>query len=212
MLGLDDVSLVGGTGTVYTCNYTNDSHIIIIPETKSFNIELGTIKLEGELSLAFVYIESSGKIRICNVEFEFVGEIEKVIYAEGGSILFEYVRVINVKTYWVNRFIFVNNTYSACLVEFFSCIFDNCSYNNSVGNISGICEIRSSNNLPCFLNISTSYFINSNFSTTNTSVMTAFFFYGFHPSSGFFYLIHHYFIPYMLFLYFFLFFSSMFNF
>jgi hypothetical protein len=130
---LSDVRLVGGSNTIYTCDFMNNNFILNISEGKTFRMENGILRIGKDTSSYFSYINNEGKLELIQIEIEFSNHIGYFIYiTNGGTITFEYIRINNEIEYWEYSLIYCIPS-SSININFTLCSISNCTYNSSIG-------------------------------------------------------------------------------
>jgi hypothetical protein len=162
----NEVTLVAGTNTNYTCSYTKSYiSILNITGTKQFTIEGGILKVGINTSCYFIIVNNTGILKISHFSIEFTNKLNSIIYMEGGTVTLEYLYMTNQHpTYWVFPLVSVSALSSNVIVHFLSCTIINCSY---MYNSTSATYYRSSP-VVCFRNDSnSSYSISLNMSSSS---------------------------------------------
>jgi hypothetical protein len=139
--------------------------------TKSFAMEGGILKIGGSTSYYFSCVNNTGKFRISYVQIQFVSSLGSFIYVEGGSVIFEYLKMNNVQSYWVNPLIDVDHKVASVSVECHSLNITNCKYNYPGGTYNKSSVVFFSNESSAtyniFFNMTMSFFNNNTFNLSS---------------------------------------------
>jgi hypothetical protein len=140
--GPENVTLVGGSNTTYTCSYASDHYSILnITNSKSFTIQKGLLKYGNlllfrltALNSYFMIVNGTGGASLClsGVEIEFVSAMNSTVLVFGGKVTFEDVKINNqLDTTWVSPLVFSHSNTSSVTVDLHSCIITNSNYKNA---------------------------------------------------------------------------------
>jgi hypothetical protein len=170
-----DVMLVGRESTNYICKYISYyKWILNITSNHSFAMDGGILNCGvlncGELCNSYYFSFISGinaYINIKYIEIKFLSEMYFLLYVEGGTVRFEFVKLKNEIIKFVEPFIFVNSINSV-IIELISLNITNCIYSAR----SGLSSIIYFYNQPIFLsssflNISSSFLQHNYFNFNN---------------------------------------------
>lgn len=135
----DDVILIAGTNTNYTCDYTNDyKSILNITSSKQFLMVGGIFKFGTSLPVSTDYYFSwvsfsDAFIKISKVEIVFISTMNNLIFVEGGRVVLEYLKIDKQaeeeeKTKWVHSLIHIHCNISGVSIEVYSSNITNSIY------------------------------------------------------------------------------------
>jgi hypothetical protein len=143
-------------------------------------------------SLYFVRLNyGSGLFSFHGVELKFSGQMNSVVYVEGGICYFERVKINMHLNKWVSPLIEVYATTSSVIIQFHSTNITESYYISSSLSKSAVIYFSDTNTQVINLNISSSFFINNTFyiSDKNSANGAFCYFHGPTDSSLFFFFI-----------------------
>jgi hypothetical protein len=192
----NDVMVVGGDKTNYTCKYIDTSnYIIYIEPNKSFIMDGGLLKYgipnSGDKIIWNHFCVISGFNSYFNIRYvklKFVSKMYFFTYITGGVVCIEYLKIENEVDNWAFALFVGTAPISSVIIELFSIHITNSYYNtnNKISHgVSGICYISESSNLySIILNISSLLSYNNIFSV-ECGFGGSFFFTSLNTESGF---------------------------
>lgn len=159
VFGLRDAMLISGEENIYSCEYSdNYKWIIHIESEHSFTMEGGILKygilnlISGYSSYHFCIIRGvTAYFNMRYIDIIFISKMNSLIYLEGGTLCFEYIRIENETNYWIFPLIDIPSIVSSSVVKLFSLHITNSQFiqDNSSGHAS-VLYYHSPNNVLIF--------------------------------------------------------------
>jgi hypothetical protein len=125
-----DVSLIGGTDTLYVCSFTSSyTSVINVTTSKTFAVEGGTLQLGGGISYSFCWVTGGGSLSLLYLEIQFMSKMNSMIHVTGGTVTLEHVHMRDqLDTRWTAPLVSASATSSSITVHIISCTITNCQY------------------------------------------------------------------------------------
>jgi hypothetical protein len=170
--GLEDVIVISGSSTTYTCNYGSDDYWIMnITGSKSFAIQGGILKYGSLFRLftidyyfAIVNGSEDGSLCLSGVEIEFVSKMNSMVFILGGKVTLENVRINNQQgVMWVSPLVLAWSNTSVVTVNLDSCSITNSIYKSTDLSGSAVVYFNTSYTKPISLNVSSCLCYNNTF-------------------------------------------------